>query len=118
MLPKRTDRLHLIDMMEASEAIQRFIEPIDEAQFFQDELRQSAVLQKITVIGEAAGRLSDEFQNMHPEIEWRDIVGFRNIAVHEYFAVMWEIVWNTAVDEVPALRTAISKILLDEYNVE
>ena len=46
-----------------------------------DELRQSGVLQKLIVIGEAAARLSTKFKEQHPEIEWADIVGFRNIAV-------------------------------------
>lgn len=52
---------------------------------------------------------------MHPEIEWADIVGFRNIAVHEYFGVSWRIVWVTATDDVPDLHARVSKILSDEY---
>jgi uncharacterized protein with HEPN domain len=68
-------------------------------------------LQKLIVIGEAAARLSDEFQQKSPEIPWADIVGFRNIAVHEYFAVNWQIVWATATRDVPMLREQISKLL-------
>jgi uncharacterized protein with HEPN domain len=50
-------------------------------------MMNSAVLQKLTVIGEAASRLPKEFTNRFPEIPWVDIIGFRNIAVHEYFAI-------------------------------
>ena len=93
----RPEKLYLVDILDAADAIQRFIESTNEGEFLRDELRQSGVLQKLIVIGEAAARLPRDFQEKHPEIEWQDIIGFRNIAVHEYFAVMWEIVWETAI---------------------
>jgi uncharacterized protein with HEPN domain len=69
----------------------------------------------LIVIGEAASRLSPEFQAAHPEIEWADVIGFRNIAVHEYFAVKWDIVWVAATQDVPTLCNQIAQILMDEY---
>lgn len=111
----RPEKLYLLDIVEAAEAISRFCEPVGEDGFLQDELRQSAVLQKLIVIGEAAARLPSEFRKKHEDIEWDDIVGFRNIAVHQYFTVLWQIVWNTAVQDVPDLRTKILNILIDEY---
>ena len=101
--------------MEAAEAIGRFIAGIPRKDFMKDELRQAGVLQKLIVIGEAAAHLSKEFRALHPEIEWADIVGFRNIAVHEYFGVSWRMVWVTATDDVPDLHARVSKILSDEY---
>ncbi len=41
----RPEKLYLLDIVEAAEAIQRFCEPINEDIFLKDELRQSAVLQ-------------------------------------------------------------------------
>jgi uncharacterized protein with HEPN domain len=111
----RREKLYLTDIIESADAIARFCEGIDHDRFLQDELRQSAVLQKLIVIGEAAARLSPEFQANHPAIEWADIVGFRNIAVHEYFAVNWSIVWVTATQDVPVLAYQMVKILADEY---
>ena len=114
----RSDKLYLLDIVEAAGAIARFCEQVDEEMFMRDELRQSAVLQKLIVIGEAAARLSNEFQASHNEIEWVDIIGFRNIAVHEYFAVLWQIVWNTALQDIPDLRQRVLFILADEYQGE
>ncbi len=111
----RREELYLTDIVEAADAIQRFVEGIQREDLIDDELRQSAVLQKLIVIGEAAARLPREFRERHPEIEWADIVGFRNIAVHEYFAVNWSIVWVTATQEVPGLRQKVAKILTEEY---
>lgn len=107
----RPERLYLTDIVDAADAIARFLHGVDEATFMQDELRQSAVLQKLIVIGEAAARLPRAFCEAHSEIPWPDIVAFRNIAVHEYFAVDWRIVWVTATQEVSLLRQQIGSLI-------
>ena len=111
----RPERLYLSDIVEAADAVQRFLmDVLTEDAFYNDELRQSAVLQKLIVIGEAAARLPAEFREQHPEIEWADIVAFRNIAVHAYFSVAWSIVWVTAIEDIPRLRRQILNLLDQE----
>jgi len=114
----RPEKLYLTDILEAAEAVGRFCEDVEEEDFVDDEMRQSAVLQKLIVIGEAAAHLPADFTRRHTEIEWVDIVGFRNFAVHEYFAVNWSIVWVTAVVDVPELQETIRRILEEEYGGE
>ncbi len=111
----RREKLYLADMIEAADAIGCFLTEIEAERFLQDDLVRSAVLQKISIIGEAAARLPKEFQARHPEVEWRDIIAFRNIAVHAYFAVQWQMVWTTATRDAPALRQKISDILRAEF---
>jgi uncharacterized protein with HEPN domain len=111
----RTDALYLDDIIDAADSIARFLNGLEKENFLSDELRQSAVLQKLIVIGEAASRLSAEFRARHTAIEWPDIVGLRNIAVHQYFGVSWETVWNTATQDVPVLRERIASILAAEF---
>ena len=69
------------------------------------------MLQKLTVIGEAAARVSRNLRGDHPEIEWRTIVGLRNIVVHEYFAVGWESVWETARSDIPRLLLLVQQLI-------
>lgn len=111
----RPEKLYLTDILEAAQSIEKFCMGADLDQFQQEDMRNSAVLQKLTVIGAAASRLPKEFTQRFPEIPWMDIIGFRNIAVHEYFAVRWDIVWVAATEEVPFLRQQIEKILLEEF---
>ena len=86
----RHEKLYLTDMVEAADAIQDFLRGVQREDFLKDDLVRSAVLQKLTVIGEAAARLSRSFRSQHPEIEWSDIIGFRNIAVHAYFTKVYK----------------------------
>jgi len=111
----RTEALYLDDILDAANAIARFLRNVEKETFLGDELYQSAVLQKLTVIGEAAARLSEEFRNRHSEIRWRGIVGLRNVAVHEYFGINWDTIWHAATQEVPLLREQIAAILAAEF---
>jgi uncharacterized protein with HEPN domain len=111
----RHEKLYLTDIVEAAQAIERFITGEDFEDFEQNEMMNSAVLQKLMVIGEAAARLPKDFTQRFPEVPWLDIIGFRNIAVHEYFAIRWDIVWIAATEEVPVLKAQIEKILKEEF---
>ncbi|HEY0512748.1 MAG TPA: HepT-like ribonuclease domain-containing protein [Thermoanaerobaculia bacterium] len=97
------------------DAIEGFLTGVRESEFLKSDLVRSAVLQKLTVIGEAAARLPVEFCESHPEIPWRDIIAFRNIAVHAYFAVEWPIVWVAATAEAPTLKNQVASLLAREF---
>ncbi|MGC9400239.1 MAG: HepT-like ribonuclease domain-containing protein [Anaerolineae bacterium] len=63
------------------------------------------------------GKFRSNFRADHADVPWTDVVGFRNIAVHEYFAVSWPIVWVTPKQDVPLLRQRIAAILVDEFGI-
>ncbi len=65
----RPDELFLRDILAADAALGRFLQDADADRLRDDELLQAAVLQKLTVIGEAAGRISAELKAAHPDVE-------------------------------------------------
>lgn len=65
----------------------------------------------MTIIGEAVARLSPEITARYNSVPWPDIVGLRNILVHEYFGIYWPLVWQTVVDHAPVLRAKVAEIL-------
>jgi uncharacterized protein with HEPN domain len=87
----------------------------DRDRFLGNVTARAAVLHELTVMGEGAARLSDEFRMGHSEVPWAKIVAFRNFVVHEYFGLDWAIVWHTATALVPALRRQVSAILEAEF---
>ena len=110
----RPETLYLADIIEAAEAIAEFVQGLDELDFTQDAKTQSAVIQKLIIIGEAAARLPQDFKDRYPQIEWRDVIAFRNILVHAYFSINLTIIWQTVQHEVPTLRQEIIQIIKQE----
>ena len=55
--------------------------------FDSDENLRLALAQLLRTIGEAARRVSREYQEAHPEIPWSGIVGMRHKVVHEHMDV-------------------------------
>lgn len=107
----RSERLYLADMLDAIEAIERYTATHDLTAFLADDLTQSAVLQKLAVIGEAAARLSEATRAKSNSVPWKEIIGFRNFAVHAYFSVDWRIVHVTLKDDLPPLKAAVASLL-------
>lgn len=76
---------------------------------------RSAVVYQLTVIGEAAARLSTSLRDRFPDIPWSDIKDLRNIVVHNYFGIDWQEVWRAAAQDVPALRSRIAETLSTDF---
>jgi uncharacterized protein with HEPN domain len=110
----RHESLYLTDIVEAADHISEFIAGTDFQAFQKSELLRSAVVQKLAIIGEAAARVSEELMTRHPHVPWPQIIAFRNILVHAYFGIDWEIVWRAARNRCPALREQIAAILAAE----
>jgi uncharacterized protein with HEPN domain len=111
---RRDDNAILLDIAHAARLIGKFLAEKDEAAFREDELTQSAVLHQILVLGEAAKRLSADFRKTHPEVPWADIAGMRDKLIHEYEAVDFREVWNTARRDVPDLLAWITPFLPED----
>ena len=106
----RRDEQRLNDILEALDWIAKAVSDRTEDNFVTDETLCYAVAQRLTTVGEAVARLSPEIKARHSAVPWQDIVGLRNILVHEYFGIYWPLVWQTAVDHAPVLRAQIAAI--------
>lgn len=107
----RRDQQRLTDIVEALDWIARAIAGRTEADFLGDETLCYAVAQKLPIVGEAVARLSPEVTTRYNSVPWPDIVGLRNILVHEYFGIHWPLVWQTATDHAPALRAQVAAMI-------
>ncbi len=111
----RSEQLYLQDMLTAIGTIHSFLAGRSHDEFLQDSLLQAAVMLRLMTIGEAAAHLSTELRNRYPEVDWRRIIAFRNIVVHEYFAVDLDIVWTAATKNTWILAPLVTEILEREY---
>jgi uncharacterized protein with HEPN domain len=97
-------------MIEACESVQRFIQGRRRLDFESDQMLLFAVIRAIEVLGEAAGKVSEDTRSACPEIPWPEITNMRNRLIHGYFDIDIDIVWNTASIEFPALLADLRRI--------
>jgi uncharacterized protein with HEPN domain len=76
-----------------------------------NSLVMDAVCRNITIIGEAARRLDEEFQREHPEIPWSSIIGARNIVMHAYEYLKPQLIREMAERDAPELLVHCLRIL-------
>jgi uncharacterized protein with HEPN domain len=110
-MSERSAELLLEDMLESCERILEYTNGLSFENFRKNYLVVDAVVRNFTIIGEAAGRIPDEYKVKHPEIEWDRIRGFRNRIVHDYFGIDYQIVWIIIENNIPELRDLIKKII-------
>lgn len=107
----RDDLLYLDDMLEMAEQVTRFMERKSRADLDNDKLLQFAVLHAHQIIGEAAWKVSERFQELHPQIPCKAISGFRHRAVHDYFNVRIDTVWQITTQEIRPLIDQIKPLI-------
>jgi len=78
---------------------------LDKDSFADDFVAKNAISMCILQIGELVGKLSDEFKHKHSSVPWRDIKSMRNIAAHNYGEIDTDILWETAIGDIPSLRS-------------
>ena len=106
-----TDQVRIQHVLDAISEVEGYLQDVSLDEFLANSEKRFATIKQIEIIGEACNRISTEFKDAHPEIEWRAIVGFRNISIHEYFGVNFQIVWEIASHDLPVLKQHFPKSL-------
>lgn len=64
------------------------------------------MIMQLALIGELAKRVTKDTQSQI-QLPWKDIAGFRDRAIHDYYQIDVEIVWQTTIDDLPVLKESI-----------
>jgi len=108
---KRDFKLFVADILDAMEAIEEFIKGKDLKDLLEDEKTLSAVLWKLTLIGEAAKHIPQDLRKRWPEIPWKEMAGMRDRIVHAYFGIDRQLLWETITVHIPRIKPALRTML-------
>jgi uncharacterized protein with HEPN domain len=106
----RSDIERLRDIYDAIIQIERYAAK-GESAFRREELIQTWIVYHLQIIGEAARAVEAGFQQKYAQIPWGDLIGLRNILVHQYFRIDEDIVWSIVKNNVPELKTSVEYVL-------
>ncbi|MCE7042103.1 DUF86 domain-containing protein [Dyadobacter sp. CY312] len=82
--------------------------------FLEDDLINRAYLRSLEIIGEASKKVPDEIRYKYKEVDWRGMTGLRDVLIHEYFQVDYELVWEVIQNNIPLAKEWLDFIIMEE----
>lgn len=105
---------HILNSIEKIEELIRLLHSYDNFEI--RWIERDALIRNFEIIGEASNHISQNTKQKFPDVAWSEIKGMRNFISHEYFGLQLDSVWDTAVNDIPILKTQIQHIIADLEN--
>jgi len=108
---RKDPKIFIKHILESIKYIEEYTEGISKDDFLRSTKIQDAVIRRLEIIGEATKNIPPEWKETHSEVPWRRIAGIRDILIHEYFGIDFDLLWNVVKKDLPDLKRKISMIL-------
>jgi len=105
------DKVRLQHILDAILEVENYLIENDFKKFMENSMMRFACIKQLEIIGEAGNYISEETKTKFSGVEWSQIVGMRNVFVHEYFGVDPNLVWEIIKNDLPDLKIKITEIL-------
>jgi uncharacterized protein with HEPN domain len=70
-----------------------------------------AITKLLENIDEATAAISPELKKEFPQVEWQVLKNVRNVLIHEYFGIDYDIVWESIKNDIPLLKEKVMFIM-------
>lgn len=110
-MPERNLRLFLKDMLISAQKIQKYTRGKSYKEFTKDDLLVDGVIRNLEVIGEAVKNIPLNFRRRYANVEWKKIAGLRDLLIHAYFGIDYEVLWDIVRNKIPGLNKQLQTIL-------
>lgn len=104
----KDENVYIEQILDGISKIELFVFGMTEDAFGNDQKTQSAVIMQLMLIGEISKKISDETKGTI-DLPWKDIAGFRDMAIHNYFSMDLSIVWHTIQEDIPVLKERLTQ---------
>ena len=102
----KTENFYIDFMLDSVRKIEDYTRGITQEMFLDNQEKQSAIILQLILIGETSKKLSEDFKNKI-DLPWKQIEGFRNMAIHDYTNLNLDIVWNAVKNRIPELKNKL-----------
>lgn len=114
-MSQRDPVLFMVDMVTFAREIGEWMKDVPPGELATDRKTKGAVLHSLMLIGEAAARMPADLRQVMDEVEWKKVVGFRNVAIHGYWDLLGELAEETARTHVPVLERVLVRHLREHH---
>lgn len=111
---KKDIRIFLEHILESINLIDEYTKGKKEKEFLNSKQLQDAVIRRIEIIGEAIKNIPEDIKEKFKDIPWRNIIGMRDLLIHQYFGVDLDLTWRVIKENIPELK---KQILLVKENL-
>lgn len=108
---KENDRIRLQHILIAIEEIESFTTGVNLSTFQENKMIRNASVRSLEIIGEAIAAISEEFKVSNVDIPWQDWKNYRNVLIHQYFGIDYQMVFSSIKDDIPELKRKINEIM-------
>jgi uncharacterized protein with HEPN domain len=103
---------YFVNILISIDKIKRSTKDISAYKMVSSEHIFSLVIRDLQEIGELAKKLLGKFKiYAESNIEWKQIIGFRNLVVHQYFSVDPDIIFEIVQKEIPLLEENVLELI-------
>ena len=102
---------YILDIRDECEYLVNRAQSIGYEGFINNPDLKKAFVRSLEVIGEAVKKIPDDIRSRYPQIKWKAIAGMRDVLIHEYFGVDYQVVWKTVTERISEFKKAIDEIL-------
>lgn len=111
MRNKMGDKERIQHILDAIREIETYIHEVNKEQLLNNSMMRFASVKQVEIIDEPANQITSDTKDIFSDIEWKQIVGLRNILVHEYFGVDTSLIWQIVITDIPQLKIRITEVL-------
>ena len=102
--------IYVRDMVTCCDRVIAYTDGLSRETFDERGMVFDATVRNLELLGEAARQLPEEIRARAPQIEWRKLIGLRNLLIHSYFGVDEDILWDLVQNKVRPLRAALKTL--------
>lgn len=82
-----SDKVRPKHALDAIDEIEQYVRNQTFDLFMANSMMRFACIKQLEIVGEACNHVGSETTKAYPNVEWRKLVGLRNLLIHEYFGV-------------------------------
>jgi uncharacterized protein with HEPN domain len=114
---KRNHKIYLEDIYESILILEEYTKEKTFDEFTKSIDLQDKIIRRLEIVGEAIKNLPLNFRNKFPDVPWKKYAGLRDVLIHHYFGIDYELTWNVITEDLPHLKKYLL-LILEKFDPE